>query len=172
MSEPEQTHACRGCPKCYYMLNRFKMETYFVWTGANPSLAVTWCQHIHKQSRKFSPSLRCFICLMPKIQIFGNIWITDYIFHVSSGFGSQPISTKEPNISCVLNANVIRRTHFPHSFSNVSFLVPLFLLNTSRFSSVYLFSLSSLSLVLFSSCTPSLSFFFLPWLFSLAQSLP
>lgn len=51
--------------------------------------------YIPKQSRKFSPSLRYFICLMPKIQIFGNIWITDYIFHVSSGFGSQPISAEE-----------------------------------------------------------------------------
>lgn len=39
--------------------------------------------------------LRCFIYLMPKTQVFGNIWIIDYIFHFSSGFGSQPISVNK-----------------------------------------------------------------------------
>lgn len=66
-----------------------------MWTDAKQSLAVTWYQHIYKQSKKFSLSLRCFAYLMPKIQIFGNSWIIDYIFHFSSGFGSQPISANE-----------------------------------------------------------------------------
>lgn len=30
VSEPEQTHAYRGYPKCYYTLGRFKLETFYV----------------------------------------------------------------------------------------------------------------------------------------------
>lgn len=30
VAEPEQTHARRGCPKCYYVLNRFSLETFYM----------------------------------------------------------------------------------------------------------------------------------------------
>lgn len=159
-SESEQTHVCRGRPRCYCMWNRFKSETHFTWTGAKPSLAVTWCQHTHKQSRKFSPSPRCFICLMPKIQIFGNIWIIDdiFTFHLDLAVSLLQLQRTANYQLCSKDEHRTQTPSLP-SFSRIDFLVLLLLWSTF---SVFLY---------FPLCLSVFSIFFIFYTFSFALSL-
>lgn len=115
VAEPEQTLARRGCPKCYYMLNRFSLETFYV----------DRCQEIsgcHMMAKYIQPEqkiqfLRCFIYSMPQIQVFGNIWVIYYIFHFSSGFGSQSLSANENSqVSAVFERLTWEKPTFSSAF--------------------------------------------------------